>query len=107
MRISDCSSDVCSSDLATNHIAGIGCKTQSTGEERGGVVAYYVENACGVLTRGRLAQGASFEGLQEALDAARTTGGCKCCKNCQKRSAERRVRQECVCTLSSQWRPFN
>lgn len=69
---------------ATNHIAGIGCKTQSTGEERGGVVAYYAENACGVLTRGRLAQGASFEGLQEALDAARITGGRKVCKNCEK-----------------------
>lgn len=69
---------------ATNHIAGIDCKTQSTGEEKGGVVAYYAENACGVLTRGRLAQGASYERLQDALDAARITGGRKVCKNCEK-----------------------
>lgn len=69
---------------ATNHIAGIECKTQSTGEEKGGVVAYYAENACGVLTRGRLAQGASYEDLEEALKAARITGGRKVCKTCEK-----------------------
>jgi hypothetical protein len=73
---------------ATNHIAGIACKTTSnqTDEDinRTGVVAYYAENACGVLTRGRLAQGASYEGLEEALDAARKTGGRKICKTCEK-----------------------
>jgi hypothetical protein len=69
---------------ATNHIAGVGCKTQGTGEEKGGVVAYYAENACGVLTRGRLAQGKSYEDLQGALDAARITGGRKVCKTCEK-----------------------
>ena len=71
----------------TNHIAGIGCKTQGPATDRSaetGVVAYYAENACGVLTRGRLAQGASYEGLQEALDAARITGGRKVCKTCEK-----------------------
>lgn len=73
---------------ATNHIAGIACKTTSnqTDEDvnRTGVVAYYAENACGVLTRGRLAQGKSYESLEEALEAARTTGGRKVCKNCEK-----------------------
>lgn len=69
---------------ATNHIAGIAAKCTSTGEERGGVVADYAENACGVLTRGRLAQGASYERLQDALDAARITGGRKVCKTCEK-----------------------
>jgi hypothetical protein len=72
---------------ATNHIAGIGCKTQGPATDRSaetGVVAYYAENACGVLTRGRLAQGASYEGIQEALDAARITGGRKVCKTCEK-----------------------
>lgn len=71
----------------TNHIAGIGCKTQGPAVDRSaetGVVAYYAENACGVLTRGRLAQGASFESLQDALDAARITGGRKVCKRCEK-----------------------
>jgi len=72
---------------ATNHIAGIACKTEGPATDRSaetGVVAYYAENACGVLTRGRLAQGASYEGLQEALDAARITGGRKVCKTCEK-----------------------
>ncbi|QKY79579.1 hypothetical protein SEA_PHTOWN_96 [Streptomyces phage PHTowN] len=73
---------------ATNHIAGIACKTTSnqTDEDinRTGVVAYYAENACGVLTRGRLAQGASYDSLEEALKAARITGGRKVCKTCEK-----------------------
>lgn len=72
---------------ATNHISGIECKTQGPANDRSaetGVVAYYAENACGVLTRGRLAQGKSYEDLQEALEAARTTGGRKVCKTCEK-----------------------
>jgi hypothetical protein len=72
----------------TNHIAGIGCKTQSNQTDESinqtGVVAYYAENACGVLTRGRLAQGKSYEALEEALEAARITGGRKVCKTCEK-----------------------
>lgn len=73
---------------ATNHIAGIACKTSSNQTQENvdetGVVAYYAENACGVLTRGRLAQGASYASLQDALDAARITGGRKVCKTCEK-----------------------
>jgi len=73
---------------ATNHIAGIACKTQSNQTDENinetGVVAYYAENACGVLTRGRLAQGQSYERLEDALEAARKTGGRKCCKTCEK-----------------------
>jgi len=73
---------------ATNHIAGIACKTTSNQSDANinetGVVAYYAENACGVLTRGRLAQGASYERIQDALDAARITGGRKVCKTCEK-----------------------
>lgn len=72
---------------ATNHIAGIACKTTGPETDRSaetGVVAYYAENACGVLTRGRLAQGASYATISEALDAARITGGRKVCKTCEK-----------------------
>jgi len=68
----------------TNHIAGIAAKCTSSGEEKGGVVVDYAENACGVLTRGRLAQGKSYESLEESLEAARKTGGRKCCKTCEK-----------------------
>ncbi|QKY78638.1 hypothetical protein SEA_DRYAD_100 [Streptomyces phage Dryad] len=68
----------------TNHIAGIAAKCTSSGEERGGVVVEYAENACGSLTRYALAEGKSFEDLREALDAARITGGRKVCKRCEK-----------------------
>lgn len=68
---------------STNHIAGIAAKCTSTGEEKGGVVADYAENACGVLTRGRLAQGASYETLTEVLEAARKSAR-KVCKTCEK-----------------------
>lgn len=72
----------------TNHIAGIACKTTSDQSDANinqtGVVAYFAENSCGVLTRGRLAQGKSYEALEEALEAARTTGGRKVCKTCEK-----------------------
>lgn len=69
---------------ATNHIAGIECKDQSAGDEKGGVVAAYAQNSCGVLTRGSLATSKSYETIQEALDAARITGQRKVCKNCEK-----------------------
>jgi len=68
----------------TNHIAGIAAKCTSSGEERGGVVVEYAENACGSLTRYALAEGKSYEDLEEALEAARTTGGRKVCKRCEK-----------------------
>lgn len=69
---------------ATNHIAGIEAKDQSTGEENGGVVAAYAQNSCGVLTRGSLAASKTYETIQEALAAARTLSGRKLCKNCEK-----------------------
>lgn len=67
----------------TNHIAGLTERTQSTGEERGGVVAYYAENACGALTRYRFADGTSHESLADALSAARA-GERNLCKTCEK-----------------------
>lgn len=69
---------------ATNHIAGIEAKDQSAGDEKGGVVQAYAQNSCGVLTRGNLATGKSYETIQEALAAARALSGRKLCKNCEK-----------------------
>lgn len=69
---------------ATNHIAGIDAKCTSEGNEDGGVVQAYAENACGVLTRGNLAASKTHETIQEALEAARTLSGRKLCKNCEK-----------------------
>jgi hypothetical protein len=72
----------------TNHIAGIAERTVSNqsaeNANRYGAVAYYAENACGSLTRYRFADGASFESLAEALEAARKAGGRKLCKTCEK-----------------------
>jgi hypothetical protein len=68
----------------TNHIAGIGARTTGGGNEVDGAITYYAQNACGTLTRGRLAEGASYESLAEALEAARKTGGRKLCKTCEK-----------------------
>src|SRR3546814_10359583 len=68
---------------STNHIDGIAAKCTSTGEERGGVVASYAQNACGVLTRGRLATGKSYRTIQEAYDAA-SKHTRRICKTCAK-----------------------
>jgi hypothetical protein len=72
----------------TNHIAGIAERTVSNqsaeNANRYGAVAYYAENACGSLTRYRFADGASFESLADALEAARKAGGRKLCKTCEK-----------------------
>lgn len=68
----------------TNHLDGLAIRTQSTGDENGGVVANYSQNACGSITRSRLATGKDFENLTEALEAARIAGGRKLCRNCEK-----------------------
>lgn len=52
---------------STNHIAGIQARTHSNGQENGGVVGYYAQNACSALTRGNLAQGKSYDTVAEAL----------------------------------------
>jgi hypothetical protein len=69
---------------STNHIAGIECKDQSTGEEKGGVVRDYAQNACNSLTRYALATGKSYEDISIALAAARIAGRRRLCKNCEK-----------------------
>lgn len=69
-------------NASTNHIEGTAPKTQSTGTETGGVVAYFAENACGALTRGRFAQGTSRETAAEILAAAKASPR-KLCKRCE------------------------
>ncbi|WP_172385202.1 hypothetical protein [Streptomyces sp. MNP-20] len=67
----------------TNHIDGVAIRSTGTGDERDGVVGYYAQNACGSLTRARLAQGETHETLAGALEAARK-GTRKLCKTCEK-----------------------
>lgn len=71
-------------NASTNHIDGIEPKTQDGRGEVGGVVVYSAENACGALTRGRLARGREFESITEALRVARIASGRKMCRNCEK-----------------------
>lgn len=87
----------------TNHIDGLTVRTVSTQTDEeinaSGVVDYYAENACPSLTRYRYAQGAQFEDVADALDAARAAGGRKLCKHCEKAAeamieAERVAREE-------------
>lgn len=73
---------------STTHIEGCDAATQSTGEERGGVVSYYAQSACGSLTRygHSMAVGKSYENAAEALEAGRANAaasGRKFCKKCE------------------------
>lgn len=73
---------------STTHIEGCDAATQSTGEERGGVVEYYAQSACGSLTRygHSMAVGKTYEDAAEALEAGRANAaasGRKFCKNCE------------------------
>lgn len=71
---------------ATNHISGLDCATKGGGNDMDGHISYYAESACGSLSRSshRMATGKSFENVEDALTAARITGGRKLCKNCEK-----------------------
>lgn len=62
----------------TNHIDGLNIRTASTAGSQN-----FSQNACGTLTRGRLATGRKFATVAEALEAARK-GGRKLCGTCEK-----------------------
>lgn len=69
----------------TNHITGLGCTTTGRGDESGGVVGYYAQNPCGVLTRSGsvMMTGKTFDDLDEVM--AFTQGSIrKTCRNCLK-----------------------
>lgn len=68
----------------TNHIDGVVARNRGEGRELGGVIGYYAQNACGAITRGRFAEGKSFESLADTIEAARKAGGRKLCKTCEK-----------------------
>src|SRR3546814_16983211 len=103
MRISDWSSDVCSSDL--DHVVGgqgprgvplIVGRCQSNAEFAKGPVEGRAANACPLA--------ATFETVFPPPDAGRCArrGGLF-----GARSAERRVGKECVRTCRSRWSPYH
>ena len=73
---------------STVHIAGITERTKSSGEEKGGVVAYYAESACAGLTRSghRMESLGQYEDIAEAIKhatyATYSISGRKVCKTC-------------------------
>src|SRR3546814_12354812 len=107
MRISDWSSDVCSSDLETAYMSPCGkfwlatcgvdirdCLDEFDSEE--GMIQWVMDRAntcCGNPTRRRA--GVSLEWLQK-----RDAGGIA-------RSEERRVGKACVSTFRSRWCPYH
>src|SRR3546814_16645066 len=93
MRISDWSSDVCSSDLLSSFIAGPFCTTQLA--EFGAEVIKVELPVIGDALRrfGTPTEcGDSLPWLSEARN--------------KKRSEERRVGKECVSTCRSRWSPY-
>src|SRR3546814_14030887 len=117
MRISDWSSDVCSSDLAVHGFADFG-RTQHWGnfsgsnedgrqDERPGCGQGSQEEV-GEESReeGRRQEGASKESCQESREeGAGQEGRCEERRREVGRSEERRVGKECVSTCRSRWSP--
>jgi hypothetical protein len=83
----------------TNHIDGLAIRSTGGGNDMGDHVSDYALSACPSLTRYNFADGAQFEDVEDALEAARKAGGRKLCKHCEKAAeamieAERVAREE-------------
>src|SRR3546814_11109782 len=97
MRISDWSSDVCSSDLAEGHVRPI------AGEPEDVYEAYSAVGPLpGVDVGGSLLGLPSDEGDDEEED-----DGSQDAAQAAARSEERRVGKECVSTCRSRWSPYH
>src|SRR3546814_12895010 len=102
MRISDWSSDVCSSDLAEATIAG--AKHRVLGEQIGQCVDRAVIDRIGIA-RDEIAQ---HEPRLHGFKPRQGPGVAHSwVRRAKKRSEERRVGKECVSTCRSRWPPSN
>src|SRR3546814_2382731 len=102
MRISDWSSDVCSSDLAQLLLDGefgrsLDPVARAGGEERAPTLLQHLDRPAGVR-RDRLQAEPRAD-----LEALPGMGG----DPDRRRSEERRVGKECVSTCSSRWSPYH
>src|SRR3546814_11672209 len=93
MRISDWSSDVCSSDLTAPGKAG----------EAGGETASSLSSGTGGSAPEQALMLAEIRSTADARRASRK--GCNA--PCLMRSEERRVGKECVSTCRSRWSPYH
>src|SRR3546814_19078789 len=108
MRISDWSSDVCSSDLATDGAAS-GTGLLDFGMHRAGPDGALGRIGCGRLAFYSIAIGIGLE-LCEAACAAKIMMFAAVRRNVRRggrRSEERRVGKECVSTCRSRWSPYH
>src|SRR3546814_13739882 len=98
MRISDWSSDVCSSDLLSRHHSVVVASLTRSDKERKGVSA--LEEQCAGVITAPIGRTAAWARMLLALPTPRpSTFGY--------RSDERRVVNECVSTCRSRWSPDN
>src|SRR3546814_15219263 len=105
MRISDWSSDVCSSDLKTRLFRALtGLWPWGTGRITvpGGERMVYVPRGTPYLPRGSLREILAYPGAAAAYDDAAFK---RALDHVRLRSDERRVGNECVSTCTSGWAP--
>src|SRR3546814_11060029 len=98
MRISDWSSDVCSSDLPTENAAGTPDSVMAPVRQNFEQIRPFLSDKADLLQLQALQAWAesSFERLNPLLTQRKT-----------ERSEERRVGKECVSTCRSRWSPYH
>src|SRR3546814_4146588 len=113
MRISDWSSDVCSSDLARFHAAYPGIGLQVSIANTHDVAAAVVEGAAdlgvveGAVADPALAAWQVGEDRMRIVRAADAPDASGAAALADARSEERRVGNECVSTCRSRWSPYH
>src|SRR3546814_16057232 len=108
MRISDWSSDVCSSDLALADLATEGVAVVVVSQDLDELLAITDRLAVinvGVLSRAMVTRDASVEEVGLLMGGAH--GLASEAVAAQARSEERRVGKECVSTCRSRWSPYH
>src|SRR3546814_15774879 len=99
MRISDWSSDVCSSDLACLDLMAAPSKSNTLDKCTRELIHVAINVACTHLNE---------EGTRRHIRRAIANGASKCeLIEVVQRSEERRVGKECVSTCRSRWSPYH
>src|SRR3546814_9790849 len=103
MRISDWSSDVCSSDLGLDRIGGEGASDrvarQRSGQAGQGCVGGRSERAAATVAFWQI----TTDGVKKCVSICSIS----ICRRKILRSEERRVGKECVSTCRSRWSPYH